>query len=145
MPLVVASTTLFILGAAFGYLVIFRFAFPFFLAIVEGQAEAVISIAAYLSTATHMLLAFGICFQLPVAAYFLARVGLIDAIDMREGFKFAIVAMFVISALITPPDVLTQVLMAGPLLSLYGVGMLVAKLSSTKERVDTTDGAEATE
>jgi len=134
LPLVFASTTLFLLGAAFGYAVIFRYAFPFFLAIVEGHAESVISISAYLSTATRMLFAFGLCFQLPVIAFFLARIGMIDAKDMRQGFKYAIVGMFVVSAMITPPDVMTQILMAGPLISLYGIGMLVAKLTSTKQR-----------
>ena len=136
LPLVFASTALFLLGAVFGYAVIFRYAFPFFLAIVEGHAESVISISAYLSTATRMLFAFGLCFQLPVIAYFLSRIGLIDAKDMRTGFKYAIVGMFVVSALITPPDIMTQILMAGPLISLYGVGMLVAKLTSTKKRDD---------
>ena len=66
--------------------------------------------------------------------YFLARVGLIDAHDMLHSFKYSIVAMFVISAVITPPDVLSQLLMAGPLLLLYGVGVIIAWLVSTKKR-----------
>lgn len=136
-PLVVASTFLFMLGASFGYFVIFDVAFPFFIEITEAldtKVQAVLSINAYLSLVTKLLIAFGLCFQLPVVCYFLARIGLIDHKDLIRGFRYSVVGMFVISAIITPPDVLSQVLMAGPLIVLYGVGIVVAYFFSTKER-----------
>ena len=134
LPLVMASTLLFVGGAAFGYFVIFKYAFGFFLSVTAGTAEAVMSMEAYLKTATRLLLAFGLSFQLPVVVFFLARIGLIDARDMIKGFKYSIVAIFAVAAVITPPDILTQSLMAAPLVLLYGVGIGIAAIVSTKKR-----------
>ena len=134
IPMVICSTLLFAAGLTFGYTVIFRFAFPFFLEITPENTEAMLSINSYLSIATKLLLAFGSCFQLPVVIFALARVGLIDHLDLIRGFRYSIVAMFVVSAMITPPDVLSQSLMAGPLIILYGIGIVVAWLFSTKVR-----------
>ena len=134
LPLVFASTLLFVGGAAFGYFVIFKYAFGFFLSVTAGTAEAVMSMEAYLKTATRLLLAFGLSFQLPVVVFFLARIGLIDARDMVHGFKYSIVAIFVVAAVITPPDILTQSLMAAPLILLYGVGIIIAAIVTTKKR-----------
>jgi sec-independent protein translocase protein TatC len=83
-----------------------------------------------------MMMAFGVCFQLPVIVFFLARLGLVDARDLIKGFRYAVVAIFVVAALITPPEVLTQMLLAAPLVLLYGVGIGVAWLFSTKQRVE---------
>ncbi len=134
LPLVFASTLLFVGGAAFGYFVIFKYAFGFFLSVTAGTAEAVMSMEAYLKTATRLLLAFGLSFQLPVVVFFLSRIGLIDARDMIKGFKYSIVAIFGVAALITPPDILTQSLMAAPLVLLYGVGIIISAIVSTKKR-----------
>jgi sec-independent protein translocase protein TatC len=134
LPLVTASTLLFLGGAAFGYFVIFKYAFGFFLSVTAGTAEAVMSMEAYLKTATRLLLAFGLSFQLPVVVFFLARIGLIDARDMVKGFKYSIVGIFAVAAVITPPDILTQSLMAAPLVLLYGVGIIIAAVVSTKKR-----------
>ncbi|MEC9389086.1 MAG: twin-arginine translocase subunit TatC [Myxococcota bacterium] len=139
LPLVFASTALFLGGASFGYFVIFDFAFPFFLDVTEtlgDDIEAVLSINAYLGLATKLLIAFGVSFQLPIGIYFLARVGLVDHTDLFQSFRYAVVAMFVVSAIITPPDILSQCLMAGPLVILYGVGIVLAYFFSTKERDD---------
>ena len=134
IPLMLASTSLFLGGAAFGYFVIFRYGFEFFLSVIDPETAAVISINSYLLTATKLLVAFGACFQLPVVVFFLARIGLIDARDMIKSFRYAIVAIFCISAFITPPDPLTQLLMAGPLVTLYGVGIGIAAIFSTKKK-----------
>ena len=134
LPLVAASTLLFLGGAGFGYFVIFKYAFGFFLSVTAGTAEAVMSMEAYLKTCTRLLLAFGLSFQLPVVVFFLARIGLIDARDMIKGFKYSVVAIFAVAAIITPPDILTQSLMAAPLILLYGVGILIAAVVSTKKR-----------
>lgn len=136
-PLALASTVLFLGGASFGYFVIFDFAFPFFLEVTESldqDVEAVLSIQAYLGLATKLLIAFGTSFQLPIVLYFLARIGLVDHRDLFSSFRYAVVGMFVVSAIITPPDILSQCLMAGPLILLYGVGIVLAYFFSTKER-----------
>ena len=152
VPLVFASTVLFLAGASFGYFVIFDFAFPFFLEITEEldpNVKAVLSINSYLGLVTKMLIAFGFSFQLPVICYFLARIGLVDHTDLIKGARFAVVGMFVVSALLTPPDVLSQVLMAGPLMILYGIGVAMAYFFSTKgqddEEADEDEETEATE
>ena len=131
-PLALASTSLFILGAAFCYYVMFPVAFPFFLQVVDASAS--LSLSGYLSTVVKMMLAFGVCFQLPVGVFFLARMGLVDHHDMRRGFRYAVVGLFMLAALITPPEVLTQVLLAVPLVILYGLSIGVAWATTTKVR-----------
>jgi len=142
VPLMIASTLLFFLGAAFCYTVIFQFAFPFFIEITADDVQANLSIAAYLGLVTRLLVAFGVCFQLPVIVFFLARIGLIDARDMVVFFRYGVVGIFVLSALLTPPDVLSQMLMAAPMIVLYIIGIAVAWLFTTKER-DPEDEASA--
>lgn len=133
LPLVVSSTALFLGGAAFAYYVIFYYAFPYFLVLTTDDVEAVLSIHSYLKMVIRMLLAMGFCFQLPVIVYFLARGGLVHHRDMIKGFRYSVVGIFVIAAMLTPPDPASQALMAGPLLVLYGVGIIVAWIFSTKE------------
>lgn len=135
MPLAIASSALFVLGAAFGYSVIFEFAFPFFLEITYEGIDAKIPINTYLGLATKLLVAFGACFQLPIVVYFLARIGLVHHWDMINSFRYAIVGIFIVSAMITPPDVISQILMAGPLVVLYGIGIVIAWAFTTKEVV----------
>lgn len=132
LPLTFASTFLFLSGGAFAYYVIFPYAFPFFLEVFE--VEASLSINGYLSAVIRMMVAFGVCFQLPVVTWFIARIGLIDHKDMIGAFRYAVVGVFVVAALITPPDVLTQSLLAIPLLFLYVVSIGVAWMATTKKR-----------
>jgi sec-independent protein translocase protein TatC len=132
LPLAAASSFLFTLGAAFAYVVILPVAFSLFMTILDVEVN--LSIDDAIKTVVRILLAFGICYQLPVVAWFLARIGLIDHKDMIRGFRYAVVGIFAIAALITPPDILTQVLLGIPLVILYGVGIVVARISSTKVR-----------
>jgi len=138
-PLVFVSVLLMLLGASFGYFVIFRFGFPFFLSIMSSGAEANISLASYLSTSLKLMVGFGVCFQLPVVIYFCARIGLLDARDMIDKFRYGIVIIFLVSAIMTPPDPMTQVLMAAPLTVLYVLSIGVAHLFSTKVRMEAED------
>ncbi|MFT5586802.1 MAG: sec-independent protein translocase protein TatC [Cognaticolwellia sp.] len=134
IPLVMASTLLFLAGASFGYFVIFEYGFAFFLGVLDFDTGAAISLNSYLGTATKLLGAFGFSFQLPVVVFFISRMGLIDHKDMIAFFRYAIVGVFVISAVITPPDPLTQTLMAGPLLLLYCMSIGISFAFSTKVR-----------
>ncbi len=133
-PLVASSTFLFLSGAVFCYFAVFTYGFPMFLDMNIEGVQAVLSIESYLGMVTTLLVAFGVSFQLPVVVYFLARLGLIDHIDMIKGFRYSVVAIFVVAAILTPPDVVSQMLMAAPLIGLYGVGIGVARLTSTKVR-----------
>ena len=134
LPLVVTSTSLFVGGAAFAYFVVFHFGFPVFLEMNGQDVQAVLSIQSYLDFAATILVAFGVSFQLPVVVWFLARLGLVDHLDMLRGFRYSIVGIFVIAGILTPPDVLSQVMMATPLVVLYGVGIIVARIVTTKVR-----------
>ena len=96
-----------------------------------------LSIISYLSAVLRMMIAFGLCFQFPVVVYFLARVGVIDHHDMKGAFRYAVIGCFTVSALITPPDPLTQLLLGIPLVILYGVGIIVSWAVSTKVREPT--------
>lgn len=136
LPLVFASSLLMLIGGAFGYKVIFKFGFPFFLSILGEGTEANISIASYLSSSTKLLVGFGLCFQLPIVVFFMSRMGFINANDMISKFRYAIVLIFVISALMTPPDPMTQALMAVPMTILYCLSIGVSYLFSTKTEND---------
>lgn len=132
LPLVAASTALFLGGAAFAYYGVFRFGFPLFLEMNGDNVTAVLSIDSYLSFATTLLVAFGSSFQLPVVVYFMSRIGLVNHVDLIKGFRYGVVIIAIIAAVLTPPDVLSMAMMGVPLLLLYGVGILVAWVFSTK-------------
>ena len=132
-PLAFFSSLLFVAGALFCYAVIFPVSFPFFLTALE--ASAVISVQGYLEAIVHMLLGFGLCFQLPVVTWFFAKIGAIDHRDLIGWFRYAMVGIFIVAAVVTPtPDMLTQTLLALPLIGLYIIGIGVAWVSSTKVR-----------
>jgi sec-independent protein translocase protein TatC len=133
VPLAMSSVLLFLLGAGFCYYVIFPFAFPWLLGLIDADVN--LSIEGYLSSVLKVAIAFGVCFQLPVAVFFMARVGLVDHKDLMAGFRYALVAIFIIAAVLTPPDPLTQTLLAIPLTVLYVVSIVVARVFSTKVRV----------
>lgn len=134
LPLAMASTVLFLMGVCFGYFIIFDFIFSFLLSQSQESVTAVISIDNVLMTCSKLLAGFGLTFQLPVISFFLAKAGLIDHIDMVTFFRYAIVLIFVISAFLTPPDPISQMLMAIPLTVLYLIGIGVAWIFSNKER-----------
>jgi sec-independent protein translocase protein TatC len=135
LPLVISSTFLLISGGAFCYYVMFGYGFKFLLDVVGTDTAAVLSMSAYLSMAIKFLLAFGLSFQLPVVVWFFARMGLVDGRDMINYARHAVVAIFVISAVLTPTtDPVTQLIMAVPLMGLYLIGAGVAALTSTKKR-----------
>lgn len=133
LPLAFWSVVLFIGGAAFCYYVVFPQAFPFLIQVLGVEIN--LSVEGYLAAVIRLMIAFGVCFQLPVATFFFARVGLIDHRDMLKWFRFAIVVIAVVAAVVTPgPDVMSQMLMAIPLIALYVVGIVIAAMSSTKKR-----------
>lgn len=132
VPLAMSSAVLFIGGAAFCYYVMLPFAFPFFLQVLPVEVN--LSVDGYLTSVIWMMVAFGACFQLPVIAWFLARLGFVDHRDMLDGGRYAIVAIFIIAAILTPPDPISQIMLAVPMCLLYGVGIGVAWLTTTKVR-----------
>ena len=132
MPFLVASPILFLAGAALAYYFIFPLAWHFFISFetpagagtVPIQLEAKVS--EYLSLVMHMILAFGLAFQMPVGLVLLCKVGILNVQSLRKGRRYAIVGMFVVAAIITPPDVISQVGLAVPLILLYEISILLA-------------------
>lgn len=133
IPLALCSAVFFIGGAAFCYLVVFPFAFTFFLSYSTESIVAMLSISEYLSFALKMLIAFGLIFEMPLFAFFLARMGLITAQKMRRARKYAVLGVFIVAAILTPPDVFSQILMACPMLLLYEISILVAAVAGRKK------------
>ncbi len=130
---VIVGTAFFLAGAWFCYDVVFSFGFPFFLDEYRRIGiDPAIRISEYLSFSSRLLLAFGITFELPVATFFLARVGLVTHLTLIRYGRYAFLGTFVLAAILTPPDVVSQILMAGPLLLLYCLSIGVAYVFARK-------------
>lgn len=125
-PLAACSALFFLGGASFCYFVVFPFAFSFFMGYATDIIVAMPSINEYLSFSLEMLMAFGLIFEMPLFAFFLARMGLITAVKMRKARRYAVLGVFIVAAILTPPDVFSQMLMAVPMLLLYELSILVA-------------------
>jgi len=133
IPFVISSSILFVGGALFGYFVVFPFGFKFFMSFANEYIKPLPSVKQYFAFSTKLLLAFGLVFELPVVAFFLAKMGLINDTFLKKQRKFALLLIFVMAAILTPPDVVTQLMMAGPLLALYEISILVTKLAGKKK------------
>ncbi len=134
LPLVAISTFLFALGATFCYFAVLPIAFKFLIGFGADQVTNTITIGSYISFVGLLEVAFGFCFQMPIIAYFLAKIGLVTPQMLSKGRRYAIVIMLVVSAIITPPDVFTQVLMAVPLYTLYEISIIVVRVVAAGKR-----------
>lgn len=132
VPLALISSLFFSSGAVFGYMVVFPFAFEFFMGFGSDIIKPLPSLKEYLSFTLKLLIAFGVAFELPLFIFFLAKLGIVTAKMLRKFRKYAILLSFMASALLTPPDVVSQILMAGPLVILYELGIVAAALFGKK-------------
>ncbi len=131
-PFVFFTTFFFFLGGAFGYYYVFPWACRFFLKVGQ-DFKAIITIQQYFSLAFRILLGIALIFELPVLAFMLARLGILTAKFLVKYFKYAIVLIFVIAAVITPtPDIITQSMFAGPMILLYLLSIGIAKVAGPK-------------
>ncbi len=128
LPLLISSTLLFYGGAAFAYYVIFPIIFQFFTSIQLEGVTQMTDITEYLDFVLKMIVAFGIVFEVPVAIILLVRMGVISVESLIEKRPYVIVGSFVLGMLITPPDVVSQILLAVPVWLLFELGLFVAKL-----------------
>jgi len=127
IPFVVGGSVMFFVGIIFAYYVVTPFGFQFLITFGSFLYTPLINIEDYVGFFTKIMMGFGIAFELPVFAYFLALLGLVTDKSLKDFFKYAVLIIFVLAALLTPPDVLTQLLMAAPLIVLYGVSILIVK------------------
>lgn len=132
-PLLVATTLLFYAGVAFAFLVIIPIATPFLLGFGTDYMEPLISVREYFSYAFRLCLAFGIVFELPLLVLFLSFIGILNPRTLLRTWRYAIVLILLMSAILTPPDILTQVMMAGPVLVLY-LGSVLVSIAVTSRR-----------
>ena len=127
IPFVLGGTGMFLVGTLFAYYVVTPFGFEFLLSFGDFKFTQYINIEDYVGFFTKIMFGFGIAFELPVFTFFLALLGLVTDRSLIEFFRYAVVIIFIVAALLTPPDVMTQLLMAGPLVILYGISILIAK------------------
>jgi sec-independent protein translocase protein TatC len=132
VPLVSVSSFLFLIGAAFSFFVVLPLAISFLVGYGEGLLTPIITVSSYISFAGFSLLGFGLAFQLPIVGYFMARLGLITAAKLSHARPYALVVMLAAAAILTPPDVFTQLLLAGPLYLLYEVTIVIVRITSRK-------------
>lgn len=150
-PFVLASCALFAAGGLFGFRLAFPLAFQFLLGMGGPVADSTfevtptVMIQDYLDFVLQMLVAFGISFELPVLIFFLALAGVVDHVKLIRFFRYFVVVAFVVSAVVTPPDVTSQLLLAIPLCLLYVLGIGVAWLVGRSRRRRAAESARAAE
>ena len=132
-PIVILSTVFFVGGAFFGYFIVFPFGFRFFLGFASDIIRPLPSMREYLSFSSKLLLAFGLVFELPLVITFLAKIGIVSVDLLRKNRKYAILIIFTAAAILTPPDVATQIMMALPLMVLYEISIIGAKIFGKKK------------
>ncbi len=142
IPFVTFATLMFLMGAAFCYYIVVPIGFEFLVNFGSQLFKALPSIGEYVSFFTKLLFGFGLAFELPVVTFFLAKLGLVTDRSLINFFRYAIIIIFLVSALLTPPDLITQFLMAGPLAILYGFSILIARAVNPEEESEDEDEAE---
>ncbi|MFA5454809.1 MAG: twin-arginine translocase subunit TatC [Sulfurimonas sp.] len=127
IPFILGGTIMFGVGVLFAYYFVTPFGFAFLIEFGSFTFTPLINIEEYVGFFTKILFGFGIAFELPVFAYTLALLGMINDRNMIDFFRYAIVIIFIVAAVLTPPDVLTQLLMAIPLIFLYAISILIVR------------------
>ncbi|MFO7965808.1 MAG: twin-arginine translocase subunit TatC [Desulfobacterales bacterium] len=132
LPIVLLSSIFFIGGSLFGYFIVFPFGFKFLLGFASETIRPLPSMREYLGFSAKLLLAFGVVFELPLVLTFLARLGVVTVDTLKKNRKYAVLLFFIGSAILTPPDVVTQVMMSLPLMVLYEISIIGAKFFGKK-------------
>ncbi len=128
LPLIVSSVLLFLLGMAFAYFLVFPVVFGFIVGIAPEGVAVMTDIGKYLDFVLTLFLAFGITFEVPVAVVLLVKMGMVSVAKLREIRPYVVVGAFVIGAIFTPPDVISQIMLAVPMWLLYELGIVVAAM-----------------
>lgn len=134
VPVIVSSFVFFLVGMAFAYFVVFPVAFGFFVGYTPPGVQMMTDIDKYLSFVLTMFIAFGLTFETPVVVVVLVRMGVVSLDKLKGARGYVIVGAFVLGAIFTPPDVISQMLLAIPLWLLYEVGLLLARFVSVPKR-----------
>ena len=132
IPIVFLSTIFFVGGALFGYFIVFPWGFKFFLGFATETIKPLPSMREYLGFASKLLLAFGLVFELPLVITFMAKLGIVSVEFLKKNRKYALLLFFAGAAILTPPDVVTQIMMALPLMVLYEISIVGARIFGKK-------------
>ena len=132
-PIVILSSFFFIGGSLFGYFIVFPYGFKFFLGFASETIRPLPSMREYLSFSAKLLLAFGLVFELPLVLTFLAKLGIVSVDFLKKNRKYALLLFFAGAAIITPPDVVTQIMMALPMMVLYEISIIGARIWGKKK------------
>lgn len=127
VPLIVTSTLLFLCGMAFAYFLVFPVVFHFMVSVAPQGVAVMTDIGKYLDFVLTLFIAFGVTFEVPVAVVILVKMGMVSVAKLKEIRPYVIVGAFVIGAIFTPPDVVSQIMLALPLWILYEIGIIVAQ------------------
>jgi len=134
LPITFLSSLFFVGGALFGYFIVFPWGFKFFLGFATDTIRPLPSMKEYLSFSAKLLLAFGLVFELPLVLTFMARLGIVSVDFLKKNRKYALLIFFAGAAILTPPDVITQIMMAFPLMLLYEISIVGARVFGKKEK-----------
>jgi sec-independent protein translocase protein TatC len=142
LPFVLFSTICFICGALFSYYLILPLGLRFLLTYKTKALTPNITIGYYITFTFRLILVFGIIFELPLVILFLTKIGIIKPSMLTKNRKYAILVIFAVSAILTPPDVVTQVLMAIPLIFLYEISVFICRMVYSKKQMEKETAAE---
>ena len=127
------SALCFLAGGAFCFFIVLPLAFDLFMSYTTDTVQAMPTLHEYLSFVLHLIVPFGLIFEMPLATFLLARLGLVSGDRLRRARRYAYLIIFIAAAILTPPDVFSQLLMAGPMLVLYEASILIAALFGRKK------------
>ena len=136
LPLVVSSTVLFLTGMVFCYFIVFGKVFAFISSFAPKSISVAPDIEAYFNFVLGMFMAFGLAFEVPVVVVVLVITGIVTVAQLREWRGYVVVAIFVVAAVVTPPDVVSQIALAIPMCLLYEIGIVVAQAVSKRRKAE---------
>jgi len=140
-PLLASSILLFYLGAVFAYYVVFPLVFAFFTSVGPAEVTVMTDMSSYLSFVLKLLFAFGIAFEIPIAIMLMILSGATDTHSLREKRPYVVVGCFVVGMLMTPPDMISQTLLAGPMWLLFEIGLIFGRMVERRRPPDDADAA----
>jgi sec-independent protein translocase protein TatC len=144
LPLVISSTVLFFVGVAFCYRIVIPALTSFMVKVAPSSVNAAPDIEQYFGTVLSLFLVFGIAFEVPVAVVVLARLGVVSIAQLKAWRGYFIVGAAIVSAIVTPPDVISQLSLLGPMIVLYEIGIVAARLFIRHTKAPETEGEKAT-
>lgn len=135
IPMAAVSTLLFLTGVSFCWWIVLPMSLNFLIGFSGDLFEPIITVGSYISFAGTLLIAFGFSFEMPVVAYFLGKIGILSSAFMVKGRRYAIVIILIVAAILTPADIFSQVMLAGPLYVLYEISILLVKSIEKKRAI----------